>query len=942
MRLIFKLILVAMLVGIVWPAFAQASNESAPIDPDLIARADRGEADALYDLGMAYAGRGGDEDRQKATAYLEQAHEVLTGTGGNSSLNAWTLYQLGTLYATAPGGGDYERAEQALIAALRVALELPDPDIGLRRSSWYNLGWTYFQMGGVQNMARAQAAIQKSLDLYEELTADNYVFYAQTMNLFAETFNATNQFGEAMRFFGHVSEILERTGDRNVEYALARNGIGVALQGLSRYAESLDHFAEARAVYIEFGGPDHPLIANTYLDEGISHEGAGDYEDAIASYREAMGRYEAAGGSGSVGVGAAINNIAWVYRRIEDYDRSLEWFLRAAPIIDRNEGRFSRNAGKVNINIGIVEHYLGNQTAAIRAVMKALPYIKANNEVTLDEQRWAYDTLARAFRARGETDRAIAFAKLAVNAQQAIRTANRQLSDDDVRALADEWRWLYEHLADMLIEEGRFAEAQAVLNMEKEQEVFEFLRRDASADLRQTQALLSDEELGEQEKIVAIAAFPVAAALEYDRLLAKVDNGTASIEDEDRIFILQDSIQIALDEFDAQVDAFLEAAIVPRQEVYRDQLAAVGSYKAMLERFEQRTALVQIAALENATHIFLTLPSLSVHRQSEIGESELSRLAFSALSAIEGRQPDAVDLLGQLYDVLLRPVEDELAGYGVEMVMFNVDGPLRYVPFAALHDGEGYVIERHAVSLYTPSVETEFQRSDRSAESSAGFGVTAAHPGFSPLPGVQRELESVFVGEDDQGILSGPAAFDEEFSQRSLRRALLRNPSVLHIASHFNLVPGREDDSFLLLGDGSHLPLSTIRNNESLRFAGVDLVTLSACQTAVGGGDGSEIEGFGAIAQLSGASSVMASLWPVADEATAQLMGDFYVSMVAEGLSKAEALRSAQLAMLQGKAEGTGSAERAAEPMNRSRAQQNSGFAHPYFWSPFVLMGNWL
>jgi CHAT domain-containing protein len=276
--------------------------------------------------------------------------------------------------------------------------------------------------------------------------------------------------------------------------------------------------------------------------------------------------------------------------------------------------------------------------------------------------------------------------------------------------------------------------------------------------------------------------------------------------------------------------------------------------------------------------------------------------------------------------------------------MLNLDGFLRYVPFAALYDGQRYFIEDYAVALYTSSVPTRFERGGREAQKSAGFGVTAAHPGFSPLPGVRREIETIFAGDDASGVLQGPAGLDEDFSERSLRRTLLSRPSILHIASHFNLIPGREDDSFLLLGDGSHLPLSDIRSKRALSFKGIDLVTLSACQTARGGGDGSEIEGFGATAQLNGASSVMASLWPVADEATARLMGDFYEGMVRDGLSKADALRAAQIRMMSGEISvaSAESGERAAQSRQKKTQAAQAGFSHPYFWSPFVLMGNWL
>jgi len=155
---------------------------------------------------------------------------------------------------------------------------------------------------------------------------------------------------------------------------------------------------------------------------------------------------------------------------------------------------------------------------------------------------------------------------------------------------------------------------------------------------------------------------------------------------------------------------------------------------------------------------------------------------------------------------------------------------------------------------------------------------------------------------------------------------------VLHVASHFVFEPGTESNSFLLLGDGKRMTLLQMKEND-LDFRNVDLITLSACDTAVGGGkdaNGQEIEGFGALAQKQGARGVIATLWPVADESTGLLMQNFYRMRESGRLTKAEALRQAQLAMIGGR----GAKGAASEATPR--------FSHPYFWAPFILMGNWL
>ncbi len=124
-------------------------------------------------------------------------------------------------------------------------------------------------------------------------------------------------------------------------------------------------------------------------------------------------------------------------------------------------------------------------------------------------------------------------------------------------------------------------------------------------------------------------------------------------------------------------------------------------------------------------------------------------------------------------------------------------------------------------------------------------------------------------------------------------------------------------------------------------------MTLSACETAMGtNGKGTEIEGFGALAMNQGAKAVIATLWPVADESTSLLMQQFYKLHEEKKLPKVEALRQAQLALLTGsiKEQQLGDADRGgkdgARP-KRFRADPEKPFAHPYFWAPFIMMGNW-
>jgi CHAT domain-containing protein len=176
-----------------------------------------------------------------------------------------------------------------------------------------------------------------------------------------------------------------------------------------------------------------------------------------------------------------------------------------------------------------------------------------------------------------------------------------------------------------------------------------------------------------------------------------------------------------------------------------------------------------------------------------------------------------------------------------------------------------------------------------------------------------------------------------------------RKFNVIHIASHFRL-GSNWTNSFLLLGNGETLSLEDINDSPSIDFDNVDLVTLSACNTGFADdANGKEIDSLASVIQTKSGKAVLATLWPVADESTSMLMSEFYrIRQENPGITKAAAMQRAQVEMISGKlkASGAGSGCRSdaidmGDGPQAFRCDPNAPFSHPYFWSPFVLIGNW-
>jgi CHAT domain-containing protein len=338
---------------------------------------------------------------------------------------------------------------------------------------------------------------------------------------------------------------------------------------------------------------------------------------------------------------------------------------------------------------------------------------------------------------------------------------------------------------------------------------------------------------------------------------------------------------------------------------------------------------------QNDTAFILTTQNGSLSIKGGVGEKALNQLTGELRHAIAARKPEYLQSAAKLYETLIGPVRPLLQEAKIEQLMLYLIDGLRYVPVAALYDAteKKYLIEQYTLSIYTAAVRDKLKESAKSQWLAVAFGMSKAKPPYEALPSVIQELLRVVreETEGESGILPGNRYLDEKFTRKQLLTVLDEQTphSVMHIATHFKFVPGNQEQSVLLLGDGDEMSLRELNTDQGIRLANYDLVTLSACDTAVSStAKGEEVEGLAVILQKRGAKSVLATLWKVQDEGTARLMEQFYRERGEQRqTSKAEALRRAQVAFLHG---------------GIKSSNPQADLRHPYYWAPFVLMGNWM
>jgi CHAT domain-containing protein len=274
--------------------------------------------------------------------------------------------------------------------------------------------------------------------------------------------------------------------------------------------------------------------------------------------------------------------------------------------------------------------------------------------------------------------------------------------------------------------------------------------------------------------------------------------------------------------------------------------------------------LAQYFILDDRVQILLTTPNAGVAREAPVKRADLNEQISKYRQTLSNPSMDPTHQADALYRLLIGPIAEDLHQAGAKTLMLSLDDTLRYLPFAALHGDNGYLIENFSISIVNEAVRDKLGKAPATTWAVWGLGVTKAHAGADPLPWVGIELNDI---AGPNGILSGKVMLDSAFNEQSLRDGLDQAYPVVHIASHFRFSPGSMDESVLLLGDGSLLSLAQIKNK--LNFNSVDLLTLSACETALGDDGvahhGIEVEGLGAIVQQAGARAVLATLWPVAD-----------------------------------------------------------------------------
>ncbi|OQX28256.1 MAG: hypothetical protein BWK80_01195 [Desulfobacteraceae bacterium IS3] len=342
---------------------------------------------------------------------------------------------------------------------------------------------------------------------------------------------------------------------------------------------------------------------------------------------------------------------------------------------------------------------------------------------------------------------------------------------------------------------------------------------------------------------------------------------------------------------------------------------AMRSEKTTLERTPPHTAILYPIMLPDSLALLLTLPDGIKHISVPVGSEKIRETVQEYRIRLQTRVNNRFLYSSQqIYDWVIRPAEADMKANEVDTLVVAPDGALRLIPFSTLHDGEHFLIEKYAVGTIPAISLTDPKPVNKENFDILIGGLSEARQGFSALPSVPAELRDI------REIMSGKILIqNNDYTIENMTAAFKEKPySLVHIATH-GVFGGTPEESFLLAYEDK-LTMDRLEQLIGLgifRKQKVELLTLSACQTALG--NERAALGLAGVAVKAGVKSAIATLWFVDDEATSLAIREFYRQFREPGMSKAKAMQNVQKKLI---------------------AQRR--YWHPLYWAPFLVIGNWM
>lgn len=704
-------------------------------------------------------------------------------------------------------------------------------------------------------------------------------------NNIGNTYQTIGQYEKALSYYDSSLYIARNLGDR-LSVGITLTNIGNLYHSLNQYDKALSYYdsviaiGRAKGAEIQYRYGESIVLHRV----GQAYHGLKNYERALAYFDTSLAIKKEIGDI--YGQASVLSSIGNVYFATNDYDQALSMY-NTALLIMRD---VSMVQGECAVLAHIAEVYTATDQyeAALQYLDSSFTKAEEANDIVMQGKILA--GFGHVYEEQDDIEQAIGFYKQAIEYKEKIRD---WMIQGDLRTFYIEKEdELYQRIAILLI------------MLERYEEAFDYLERSHSEKLRQ-----SFEE-GES------AAFDPSLNRVLERINfieAEIDGLRKLIEHGD---IDERDYQEKIDSLSGTLNGKLTDLKYHHPRLYNTLIPQRRTLKCIQEIIPEETMFIEFLAYNDKYVAFLFTKNMFLAKVLRANREKIDNMVVESMHMVTSLN-DREELNKHyelLYDILLYPLQNCFLPYN-NLVIIPY-GALHYLPFHCLRtkDQEGenqYLLQSHCVS-YLPSASFLFDLADEqemATEELLAFGNCDG-----TLPSAAAEVDSI------AGLFARVLVFKGNDASKDHFKEYCDSYRYIHFATHGVL---RSDPRFSQIIMSPHTGNLTVR--EILGLSGklqqTSLVTLSACETAVEVNPdtaGVELITLSNAFKVAGVPSTIATLWSIADRSTSLLMYDFYDNLKNQKCHKLEALRQAQIKML-----------------------KSNDYSHPFFWAPFILIGDW-
>jgi CHAT domain-containing protein/Tfp pilus assembly protein PilF len=836
-----------------------------------------------------------------------------------------------------------------------------------------NIGLVYIVLGeqhkALDYFNDALLLIQGEDDYQETLTRKNIGWAYATLG---ELSKALDNYNRALKL---IREIKNNSRERNLKYDLGesaiRNNIGLIHAELGDNETAIAYLNQALNLNSDTTVEGYSAKATLLNNLGHNYYELGKYQEAIKYHKQSLDLFEEIGDRH--GQGIALNSAGNSSYALGDKLNAIEYCNRALRL-SRDIGDRHGEAAVLG-SLGTIYTLSGDRQKALEHYHQALPLVRAVN--ARRDEATVLSGIGKTLADQGQIESSIIFLKQSVNIYETLRGFVKSFSQEQQISHTKTFSAAYRHLASLLLKQNRGMEAIQVLDLLKAQELRQYLP-DRSPNSAPTFAIeLLPQEQTFWDRYEAIMQPAIDQSTEFNdltRLTQPTPQQTQRLNELKRI---QDQIPEQLDQYRNSSEAnqlFNQLKNTAAQQNL--SLPIYKTFQTKVTALSQNAALFYPLVLDDRLELVILIPGKAPIRQTvNVTKAQLETQIKIFRQQIGDVKPNTgipkndittvKQSAQQLYNWLIDPIADDLKAANIQTILYAPDGQLRYIPLAALYDGKEkkWLTQKYQINHLTALALTPIEpassapprtlaaaftqgtysftipatTADRQSDGTTRSRNTTESIDFSGLSHSRGEVENLSkilkIKPDDK-------LFDQAFSKAAIVDRL-PNYNILHLATHGIFIPDKPEESFIVMGNGEKLRLTDIKG---WNFPNLQFVMLSACETGQGQqlSNGIEVLGFGYQLQQAKVRASMTSLWKVHDAGTRLLSQQFYQQAYGQSLRKTAALKKVQEDFISGKMNIPLSQLRGEMGGNVVTSQTPPDATHPYYWAPFIIVGNGL